>query len=351
MQPFSFSQARSVREATAPLPAEPRGPQTAIRDKTQAPTQFVAGGTTLIDLMKLRVMTPTALIDIGPAASAKTGSDQQWSQITTSRQGLHLGAMASMASVADNPIVRKFYPVIAQSLQLAASPQIRNMATLGGNVLQRTRCAYFRDPSFAACNKRNPGSGCSALDGVNRAHAVLGASNDCIATYPGDFAQSLIALDATVSLKSAKGTRSIRFADLHLRPGSTPDIETILAPDELITGFTIPALSWSRRSAYVKVRDRTSYAFALASAAIVLDLTNGKVRDARIALGGLATVPWRARDAERSLIGKPIDEASVMAAADIAFVSVATRRDNVFKVELGRQTLARALLHVAAMEV
>jgi xanthine dehydrogenase YagS FAD-binding subunit len=252
-----------------------------------------------------------------------------------------------MATVADDPDVQRDYPMIAQSLQLAASAQIRNMATLGGNVLQRTRCSYFRDVSWQACNKRNPGSGCAAMGGVNRKHAVLGASEHCIATYPGDFAQALVALDANVELASLSGARTIRFEDLHVLPGDDPQRETVLAPGDVITGFVIPAAPWTRRSLYLKIRDRESYEFALASAAVALDLQNGVVNEVRIALGGVATKPWRARSAEAALKGQPINEKTMSEAARIAFSGAVTHGENAYKVELGRRTLVRALLQLA----
>ena len=224
------------------------------------------------------------------------------------------------------------------------------MASLGGNILQRTRCNYFRDTAWAACNKRNPGSGCAALDGINRQHAVLGASANCIALYPGDFAQALIALDATLSVTGSSGTRSIPFATLHRQPGDTPHIETTLAPGDLITDITVPAGPWTRRSLYMKIRDRQSYEFALASAAVALHLDGGIVRQARIALGGVATVPWRAKEAEAALVGKAIDEQSATKAAAIAFAGAKPREHNAYKVALGKQTIVRALLQAATLE-
>jgi xanthine dehydrogenase YagS FAD-binding subunit len=310
-----------------------------------ADAQFLAGGTTLIDLMKLDVMRPAAVIDINPLATSALG------RIEASEQGLRLGALVRMAQAAEHPEIRRDYPVIAQALKLAASQQIRNMASLGGNVLQRTRCTYFRDVSYAACNKRDPGSGCAALDGVNRSHAVLGTSQDCIATYPGDFAQSLIALDAAVEIMGPTGNRAIPFSALHRRPGDTPDVETTLQPGEMITSFMVPALPYARRSLYLKVRDRESYEFALASAAVALDLQNGSVRTARIALGGVATVPWRARTAEDALRGKPINTQTARAAGEAAFAGAQGRMHNSFKIELGKRTLARALQQAAAMEI
>jgi xanthine dehydrogenase YagS FAD-binding subunit len=256
-----------------------------------------------------------------------------------------------MADAAEHAIVRADYPVIAQSLQLAASQQLRNMATLGGNVLQRTRCNYFRDVSYAQCNKRRPGSGCAALDGVNRRHAVLGVSRHCIATYPGDFAQALIALDAAVEIEGAAGRRSIPFASLHRLPGHSPDVETNLAPGEIITAFRVPAAAWTRRSLYLKIRDRESYEFALASAAVALDLDNTVVREVRIALGGVATVPWRALATEALLKGRRLEEPVLQQAAAAAFVQALPHPGNEFKVALGQRTLIRALRQAAALDL
>jgi xanthine dehydrogenase YagS FAD-binding subunit len=225
------------------------------------------------------------------------------------------------------------------------------MASLGGNVLQRTRCAYFRDTRWSACNKRNPGSGCAALDGVTRKHAVLGGSADCIATYPGDFAQALIALEAEVELLGTAGPRVVRFEELHRIPGDTPHIETALEPGELITGFRVPAGAWTRRSLYLKVRDRESYEFALASAAVALDLDGQNVREARIGLGGVATKPWRAHAAEAALKGRALDEGLARHAATLAFADAKATPDNGYKIELGQRTLVRALLDAAKMEI
>lgn len=306
---------------------------------------YLAGGTTLIDLMKLDVMRPQALIDINPLQAVH-------GKIEVGPQGLRLGALARMADVADDARVLRDYPVIAESLALAASGQLRNMATLGGNVLQRTRCSYFRDTSYAECNKRAPGSGCAAIGGINRIHAVLGTTSKCIASYPGDFAQAMIALDAGVELLGPAGARTISFAALHLPRADTPEIETSLRPGELIIAFTVPAGPHTRRSTYVKVRDRQSYAFAIASAAVALDLgPGGVVRDARIGLGGVHYAPYRAVAAEAALRGKAIDEASAMAAATQALQGAAGHGHNDFKPELARRTLVRALLHARDMRV
>ncbi|HEY8948271.1 MAG TPA: xanthine dehydrogenase family protein subunit M [Rhizomicrobium sp.] len=305
-----------------------------------AQAQFLAGGTTLLDLMKLDVMRPEEVVDVNDLSA-------EFGDVHADARGLHLGAFAHMADVADNPDVKRDYPVIAQSLMLAASAQIRNMATLGGNVLQRTRCSYFRDVSWKACNKRNPGSGCAALEGNNRKHAVLGTSGNCIATYAGDFAQALVALDADVEIVGGNSARRMRFEELHVAPGNRPDIETKLQPGELITGFFVPASPVAKRSLYLKVRDRESYEFALASAAVALDMDASRVNDARIALGGVATKPWRSRDAEAALKEKPLTEENARAAADAAFADAAPHGENQYKIELGKRTLVRALLQVA----
>jgi xanthine dehydrogenase YagS FAD-binding subunit len=310
-----------------------------------AQASFLSGGTTLFDLMKLDVMRPQSVIDINPLDRTAHG------RITLDQKDLRLGALVRMADAADHAEILRQYPVIAQSLKLAASPQIRNMASLGGNVLQRTRCTYFRDVSYAACNKRNPGSGCAALEGVNRMHAVLGVSDQCIATYPGDFGQALIALDASVDIVGPSGARTIPFARLHRRPADRPDQETTLRPGELIVSFTIPAAAWTRRSLYLKVRDRESYEFALASAAVALDLNDGMVREARIVLGGVSAVPWRAQEAEAALRGEPVDQTTIVAAADAAFAGARGHGHNDFKIDLGKRTLTRALQQAAALEI
>jgi xanthine dehydrogenase YagS FAD-binding subunit len=299
----------------------------------------------LIDLMKLDVMRPTHVVDINALHESDLG------RIDIGAKGLRLGALVRMAEAADNPDIVRNFPAIAQSLQLAASQQIRNMASLGGNVLQRTRCPYFRDVSYEQCNKRNPGSGCAALDGFNRSHAVLGTSDQCIATYPGDFGQALIALGANVEIAGPRGRRSIPFSALHREPADAPNIETSLGPGEMLTAFFVPTAAWNRRSVFVKIRDRESYEFALASAVVALDLDNGRVRDARIALGGVATVPWRASAAEAGLKGRPLDDAAKKDAADTAFGGAQTHQHNAFKVDLGKETLLRALDQAGAMEI
>lgn len=331
MRSFSFKTAQDAGAAT----------QMAAQDKASA---FLAGGTTLVDLMKLDVMQPSTLIDINPL-------EKQYGVIQATPQGLKLGALVRMADAADHPDVLKTYPVIAQSLQLAASAQLRNMASLGGNVLQRTRCAYFRDPTWNNCNKRVPGSGCAALHGNNRNHAVLGVSESCIASYPGDLAAALVALGTMVEVLGPQGPRTLAFEDLHRLPGHTPNLEHTLGHGEIITGFTVPAGPWTARSLYLKIRDRQSYEFAQASAAVALDLVGGTVREARIGLGGVAAKPWRAHAAEAALKGQPLTEQTAQRAAQIALADARTHGENDFKPELARRTLVRALLQAATMEI
>jgi xanthine dehydrogenase YagS FAD-binding subunit len=337
MRPFVYQRAGDFSDAIGAT-REGNAPP------TMAPAQFLAGGTTILDLMKLDVMRPEVLVDLrdlGPAGR----------RIEERANALYLGAFVTMAETAEHPLVQRDYPVIAQALDLAASPQLRNMATLGGNVLQRTRCTYFRDTAWRACNKRDPGSGCAALDGINRKHAVLGVSNSCIAAYPGDFAQALVALDAVAEIVGPAGNRVVQVEALHREPADTPHFETNLLPGEIIIGFLVPAAAWTRRSLYLKIRDRQSYEFALASAAVALDLADDTVNAAHIALGGVATRPWRAREAEAVLSGRKLDEAIAKRAAEAAFAPAQMRDGNRYKVELGKRTLVRALLEAQQMNV
>jgi len=336
MRPFSYDRAADVAEAA-------RLGRDTGQGQTVAPTQFLAGGTTLIDLMKLDVLRPGHVVDINPLAD-------RHSAIEAGPQGLRLGALARMSAVADHEAVKRDYPMIAQALELAASAQLRNMASLGGNLLQRTRCPYFRDTTVKACNKRAPGSGCAAIGGVNRNHAVLGVDDSCIAQYPGDLAVALIALDATLQLEG-QGARRLALADLHRPPGGRPDVETNLNPGEVITVIDVPAGPWTRRSLYLKIRDRASYEFAIASAAVALDMDGDRVRQARIGLGGMAYRPWRAREAEAVLVGKALTPEVVEAAAREALKGAVTHGHNDYKPELGRRTLVRALLEAQRMEV
>jgi xanthine dehydrogenase YagS FAD-binding subunit len=296
--------------------------------------KFLGGGTNLIDLMKMGVEKPAALIDISPLPL--TG-------IEPHGEGVRIGAMARNSVVAADPFIRERYPVLAQALLAGASPQIRNMATVGGNLLQRTRCFYFYDPSYRECNKRNPGSGCAALNGYNRIHSILGGSEHCIANHPSDMAVALAALEAVVQVRGPGGSRSIPIADFHRLPGATPHIETVLKRDELIISVDLPA-PVGKGSHYLKVRDRNSYAFALVSVAGILDLDgSGRIRKARIALGGVAPKPWRVLEAEQLLIGKEANESSYRQSAEIVVRGAKTHRYNAFKVELARRSVVRAL--------
>jgi xanthine dehydrogenase YagS FAD-binding subunit len=335
MLPFAFERAENLAQAKRLGVGTSQGQSTAA-------VQFLAGGTTLIDLMKLEVLRPQKVVDIGPLHAA-------YAKIELTERGLELGAFAKMSQVADHSGVNALYPVIAQSLQLAASAQLRNMATVGGNVLQKTRCPYYRDPSWQACNKRSPGSGCAALTAVNRNHAMLGVDETCIAQYPGDFAIALVALDAQVHLSAPQGERSIPFAELHRPVDGKPHIETNLRDGEIITAFSVPGSVVSRRSLYLKIRDRASYEFAIAAAAVALHLEGDTVRDVRIGLGGLAYRPWRAHEAEHILTGKPLTEANAAEAAKAALASARTHGDNDYKPELARQTIVRALLEAKNM--
>ncbi|MGB7404552.1 MAG: xanthine dehydrogenase family protein subunit M [Pacificimonas sp.] len=328
MRPFTYERAAS--------------PTAAVQSADDG-AEFHAGGTTLIDLMKLDVMTPDRLIDISHIDDARMRG------IEMSGDRLRIGALVSMAELSANEELRRRCPVLTDSLWLAASAQLRNAARLGGNVLQHTRCAYYRDTSYAECNKRVPGSGCAALDGVNRQHAVLGTSPHCIAKYAGDWAQALIALDASVDILGKTGPRTIAFADLHRLPGDRPDIETNLQPGDLIVAFTIPDVNWPR-STYLKIRDRESYAYALASAAVAVRMDGDDVADVRIGLGGVATIPWRAANAEAALKGGPLTEERLTAAADAAFAGAETHGHNDYKIELGKRTLVRAVTDAARME-
>ena len=346
MRPFALERAGNTAAALH-LAAQYAAQDNAARDnEANPPAPYYAGGTTLLDLMKLDVMHPRTLVMLG-ALRGEHGS------IAMDATGLRLGALARMSAAADHPGILRNYPALAQALQQAASPQLRNMASLAGTVLQRTRCPYFRDTAWSACNKRAPGSGCAAIDGVNRLLAVLGTSQHCIAHYPGDFAAPLVAFGAVVDLLApGGGSRSIPVEALHRQPGDTPHIETNLQPGELVTSFHVPAGAWTQRSLYLKIRDRESYAFAIASAAVGLHLhPDGTVAEARIGLGGVATKPWRAHEAEAVLAGSPVTEDTARRAAEAAFAGAVTHGGNDFKPELGRRTLVRALLQAAAIEV
>jgi xanthine dehydrogenase YagS FAD-binding subunit len=325
MQPFTYTRARTPADAVKAIAASGEG------------ARFLAGGTTLYDLMKLDVETPRRVIDV-------SGLDELSRFDTSGRRELVFGALAKMSDVAADPRLVREYPALSEALWKAASQQLRNMASLGGNLLQRTRCAYFRMGEPFPCNKRKPGSGCAAIEGLDRGHAVLGGSEHCIAVYPGDWAVALAAFDAVVDVLGPKGRRSIPLQSLHREPGNTPHIETALASDELILRIRVPVTAAGRASTYHKIRDRESYAFALASAAVGLRLERDIVREARIAVGGLATRPWRAPEAEEALIGKPLTEAAAQAAGVLALQGAKPGHHNRFRIELGARTVADALM-------
>ncbi|QBJ16506.1 xanthine dehydrogenase family protein subunit M (plasmid) [Agrobacterium sp. 33MFTa1.1] len=307
--------------------------------------RFIAGGTTLVDLMKLGVEEPEHIININDV--------QGLNRVHVEDDGsLHIGALARMSDVADDQKVQKDWPALSESLWKGASAQLRNMASIGGNLLQRTRCPYFRDTAFQRCNKRAPGSGCDAMEGHNRENALLGTSPHCIALHPSDLCVSLAAFDARIETLSASGSRVIEFADLHLIPGDTPQLENCLRPGEMITAVIVPASSAARRSLYLKVRDRQSYQFAVTSVAAAVELCgDGRIRDVRLALGGVATKPWRAREAERYLIGRRIDEPTALEAGRLAMSGAEPRRDNAFKIALMQRTIVDALLQLLRLEV
>ena len=319
MHPFAYTRASDVPAAIA---AGRRG------------GRYIAGGTTLVDLMRETVERPERLVDIGALPLRDI--------TTTANGGLRIGALVRMAEAAADPQVRSTYPVIAQALELSASAQLRNMATIGGNIMQRTRCTYFRDVT-ATCNKRVPGSGCAALEGFNRSHAILGGSPACVATHPSDVAVAFAALDAVVHLLGPEGGRRVAFADFLLRPGNTPNREHALRPGELITGVEIPAHPRPLRSGYLKVRDRQSYEFALTSAAVALHVRSGVIRAAKVAAGGVGTVPWRLPAVERQLVGRRPAAGLWAEAAARAADGAQPLEHNGFKVELLRRTVERQL--------
>jgi xanthine dehydrogenase YagS FAD-binding subunit len=295
---------------------------------------FFAGGTTLIDLMKLDVMTPAALVDINRLPFAS---------IDVNENGITIGANVKNSDLAHHPVIRERFPVLAEALLAGASAQLRNMASTAGNVMQRTRCSYFRDVN-ASCNKRLPGSGCDALDGINRGHAVLGVSDHCIATHPSDMCVALVMLDAEIRTQRAGGSaRSIPFEEFHLLPGDHPERETVLEHGELITHVFLPnEQPWAKHSHYLKVRDRASYEFALASAAVGWELEGKVIKSARVGLGGIATKPWRSQAAEAELQGRPAERATFESAAAAALAGAKTHEHNKFKVELAKRTVVYA---------
>jgi xanthine dehydrogenase YagS FAD-binding subunit len=322
MKPFAYTRVTTSQTAV----------QAVVRDQT---AKFIAGGTNLIDLMKEDVVQPGHLVDINRL---------ELTRIEEREGGLRLGALGRNSDTANHRLVRERYPLVSQAILAGASPQLRNAATNGGNLMQRTRCYYFYDLAMP-CNKREPGSGCGALEGFNRIHAIFGASDQCIAVHPSDFCVALAALDAVVQVEGPQGARSIPFADFHRLPGDTPQLDTNLKRDELITAIDLPrtASAFAGHSYYLKVRDRASYAFALVSVAAALEVENGTIKQARLAMGGVAHKPWRAREAETILTGARANEQTFKRAADAAMQGARGYEHNTFKIELGKRAIVRAL--------
>jgi xanthine dehydrogenase YagS FAD-binding subunit len=323
MKPFAYTRATEQGAAI----------QT-VASNTEA--KFIAGGTNLIDLMKEGVTQPSQLVDITRLPLA---------QVEVISGGVRIGALAKNSDVANNQLIKDRYPLLSEAFLAGASPQLRNMASVGGNLLQRTRCYYFYDTSMP-CNKRQPGSGCAAIEGYNRIHAILGASDKCIATNPSDMCVALAALDATIRVQGANGIRTIPIAEFHRLPGDTPEIDTILQQGELIVAVDLPDSPFAKRSHYLKVRDRASYAFALVSVACALNIENGTIKAARIAMGGVAHKPWRSLEAEKILIGAKPNEETFKAAAAVAVQEAKPQKYNKFKVEMAKRAVVRALTTV-----
>ncbi|GGN62284.1 hypothetical protein GCM10011579_029270 [Streptomyces albiflavescens] len=325
MHPFEYARATDADQAVAVVTADPHA-------------SFLAGGTTQLDLMKDGVLHPERLIDI---TRLPLGG------ITHTDSAIQVGALTTMEELAADPVVGERLPFVREALLLGASTQLRNMATIGGNLLQRARCRYFRDPTVPACNKRNPGSGCAAITGIQRMHAILGTSDHCIALHASDVAVPLTALDAIVHIQSMDGSRPIPLTQFYLPPGDTPHIENVLRHGELITAVEIPLLPEGARSHYLKVRDRVSYEFALTSAGVALVIEEGVIQEARVALGGVGTIPWRAWDAEDILQGAHANSDSFRSAAEAAVEGARPLPGTAFKVELAKRTLVRTLETVA----
>jgi xanthine dehydrogenase YagS FAD-binding subunit len=327
MKLFAFTKTAEISEAI-------KNAADAETAQQGAHSRFVAGGTTLLDLMKLNVETPDKLIDINRLDLGKIE--------TTRDGGLSIGALVRNSDLANHPYVKSHFSVLSEALLAGASAQLRNMATTGGNLLQRTRCVYFRDTTFA-CNKREPGSGCPAIEGENRTLAILGTSDSCIATNPSDMNVALMALDATIKISGMKGEREVPIAEFYRLPGSTPHIENVLQPGDLITHVVLKAMPAGSKSAYLKLRDRASYEFALASAAVVVQVNNGKITGVQMALGGVGTIPWRAAEAEKVLAGASATEDNFRKAAEAALQAAKPQSQNKFKVELSKRCIVHAL--------
>jgi xanthine dehydrogenase YagS FAD-binding subunit len=325
MHPFTLDRPRDLAAALS-LRAQ--------AGRNDAPAEYIAGGTDMVQLLQEYVRRPERLVSLAGLLD---------NRIDVGPQGLRLGAAATMAEVAAHPIVVEQFPVISEALLESASPQVRNQATMGGNLLQRTRCPYFRDVGYAACNKRVPGSGCAAIGGENRWHAVLGTSENCIATNASDLAVALVALDAAVELRGAGGERSVQLAEFHRLPGDTPHIETVLEAGEVIAAITVPANLAARRSHYLKVRDRASFEFAVVSAAVALEMDGDRIRQARVALGGVGTKPWRVPRVEAALAGASLDPAALRSAAALAADGTQGRGHNDFQIELMQRAIVRVV--------
>jgi xanthine dehydrogenase YagS FAD-binding subunit len=305
----------------------------------QPGTKIIAGGTNLVDLMKKGVLSPDKLVDI---------NSLPLKSITTTKGGLSIGALALNSVVSEDASVAQLQPLLAMALKAGASPQLRNMATVGGNIMQRTRCGYFYDTAMP-CNKRTVDTGCGAMEGYNRMHAIFGASDKCIAVHPSDMCVALAALDAVVLIATKKGTKRINFTDFHRLPGERPDLDNILLPGEMILGVDIPDNNFAKNSYYLKVRDRQSYAFALVSVAAALDIQNGIIKTARLAMGGVAHKPWRLFDAEKALAGKPASEENFKMAAQLAMQGAKGHEHNSFKLKMAPASIAEALKHAAGL--
>lgn len=325
MNMFDYVRATDVSDAVRTIAADPDA-------------RFIAGGTNLLDLMKENVARPTRLIDITHLPLHKIEEAENG--------GLRIGAMVSNAKLAYEPRIEQRYPLLASAILAGASAQLRNMASTGGNLLQRTRCYYFYDTA-TPCNKREPGSGCSAINGVNRIHAILGASEHCVATHPSDMCVALAALEAVVKVAGPNGERDIPFCDFHRLPGDRPDLDTTLAPDELIVAVELPPQGFAQHHTYLKLRDRLSYAFALVSVAVGLETEGGSIKTARIALGGVAHKPWRVREAEASLEGRAADRTAFREAAQLLLAGATSLEHNAFKIELAERAIVRALTQAA----
>ncbi len=325
MNNFEYARATDIGDAVKLIAADPQA-------------KFIAGGTNLIDLMKYDVMRPARLIDI-THLPLKTVEE-------TAGGGVRIGALVPNSDLAYHPLIEKRYPLLSSAILAGASQQLRNMASTGGNLLQRTRCLYFYDTA-TPCNKREPGSGCSAIDGINRINAVLGASDTCIAVHPSDMCVALAALDATVHVAGPGGERAIAFGDFHRLPGDTPQVDTNLAADEIIVAIELPPQGFARHYSYLKIRDRLSYAFALVSVAAALDVENGRIKEARLALGGVAHKPWRDREAEAALRGQAAERGSFTRAAEIVLREARGFAHNAFKIPLARRAIVRTLAQAA----